>query len=326
MALLIRKPRRARAGLAVALVLTSATTGCGDALLDDQFRGTPIWQLKGEIRQGEEATADLSALRVALFWSPGGAQENVLERYVEQTTTSVPISLTLTYVLNVFQPPGPEHQVQAQVQGQAAGATYAVGRLLAYTDTNRNRRRDADEPIVGQNPPRALLWAAAPLDAGQSPTRNPLPAGFSTVLLPQRCDAQLPATTPGTCGVPIGSACKRDADCGGGVCLNQTTVSWQGGTCAVPEPSMDGCRPQDSSFVWNAPMPMGTGPSGFYVQRCTRDADCARRDRGSGDYVCDIGQKACVPVFPDNVSLGVTNVFPFCGALNEGGMMGGGGG
>lgn len=319
MALLNGTSRRARAGLSLT-VFTTLTTGCGDALFDDQFRGTPIWQRKGEIRQGAEATSDLSALRVALFWSPGGAQENVLERYVEQTTTSVPISLTLTYVLNVFEPPGSAQKVKVQ------GATYAVGRLLAYTDTNRNRRRDADEPIVGQNPPRAILYAAAPLDAAQSPTHNPLPAGFSTVLLPQRCGAVLPAASPGTCGVPLGSACKRDADCGVGVCLNQTTVSWQGGTCAVPEPPTDGCRPQDSSFVWNAPMPMGTGPGGFYVQRCTEDADCVRRERGSGDYVCDIGQKACVPVFPDNVSLGVTNVFPFCGASNDGGMMGGMGG
>lgn len=170
-----------------AFCITISLTGCGDALVDGDFRGVPLWQISGMVGQSEGAVPDTTGLRIALFWAPGGPRDNDLEHYVEDPSSSLPAQLPQALLLNVFQPPTPSMRVQAGSPG------YAVGRILGYLDRNQNGLRDPTEPIAGLNVPTAVLYAPQPVPAAQSPTGGTLAAGFQQVLLAQRCDRPPPA-------------------------------------------------------------------------------------------------------------------------------------
>jgi hypothetical protein len=290
------------------LLALAALAGCGDPLVDEQYRGVPIWSLRGDVVEHEGGLPpDVANLRVALFWSPGGPQDNDLTHHVEQVATSLPVQLPSPFLMNIFAPPGPEHLVRAP-----AGA-HGIARIAAYADRNRNGRRDADEPFAGLEVPRAVLYAPAPLAAGQAPTSGALAAGFHLLLLPQTCGRALPMTTPGDCGVPLGRQCQGDRECMGGVCIQRNGIPWNGGACAVPEPPMNGCRPAEGRY-YPSQTGMG-GPVGFYLKRCQADAECARMaDPIKGTYRCDPGLLACVPGGQSHVSIGLNApVIPFCG-------------
>jgi hypothetical protein len=289
----------------------AALAGCGDALVDNEYRGVAIWQLVGDAVEHEGGRPEETKnLRVAIFWSPGGPTVSEPGRYSEQPSTSVAVQLPSPFVLNIFEPPGPEHRVQAE------GGAYALGRLLAYADRDRDGRRGPQEPFVGLEVPYAILYAERALPQGRTPTSGALAAGFHRVLLPQLCGRPLPMPTePGDCGVPLGQSCMSSRDCGVGVCVESAGIPWTGGACAVPEPPMNGCRPGAGRYYQaQMGMGMGMGPEGYYLKACTTDAECRRpMDRIVGTYRCDPGLGACVPGSQVHVSLGGMVPFnPFC--------------
>ncbi len=286
---------------AAALLLVSVGSGCGKGLVDDEFRGAPLWTLHGEIEHSDSADASFS-YQAALFFAPS-LDVIDLEQMVELTGSGVPVAVPSTFVLNVFDAPGPEHMVKAN-DGSSSG--YAAGRLLVYRDTNGDRRRQKGEPFVAILPPSAVLYAPTDLPQGAAPTAGPLLAGFHSVLLPQPCAfVPPPATEAGDCETPLGMSCRDDADCGKGVCLRETKMPWPVGYCAVTEPPKNGCRPGKGAFL-NAPnySPTPAFINGYYIRRCSTDADCARPDRDPGLYLCDPGLLACVPHPPPRISVG----------------------
>ena len=59
-----------------------AAAGCGEPLLDDDYRGVPVWKLDGELSRGGAGAGDMTDLRLALFWN--GPTDNVdPEKFVD---------------------------------------------------------------------------------------------------------------------------------------------------------------------------------------------------------------------------------------------------
>lgn len=289
-----------------ALALLLATASCGDALIDREYRGVPIWQIVGSVSSTDSGPSGAPPNRLAMFYSPDAltqqaeSEETVrlaLGQLIEDTGTTVTLQPGIGYVLSLYEPPAPELRARSLSGGDAG---IAVGRILAYSDENRDGRHQSEEPFIGIEPSSAYLYVPAPLSAAQSPTRNPLAAGFFQVNLPQLCTTTvLPATDPETCGVDIGHQCVNDSDCTGGTCLKETNYPWPGGYCTVTmsmDPKSTACRPRQAAPTL---LPVfGARPDmtrGYYLKSCTADEDCEPDGDRHGLYVCDAGLRACRP-------------------------------
>jgi hypothetical protein len=288
------------------VLFLAALAGCGSPLVDQSFRGAPLWSVQGDSERG--GTVSDQRHMMALFFS--STLDNLdPEQMSELTASTTPLAVPSAFVLNVFRAPSP-HQL---VQGQS----YAVGRVLVYDDLNRDWRREPGEPFVGIEPPTAVVWAATELPVGAGPGHGVVAAGFTSVLEPQPCSFQPPQpTTPDDCGVPLGSGCGSDSDCGtGGLCLKQTKVPWPAGYCIVPDGAPDGCKPGSGAYLYLPRYVPSPGMfRGFYGRACVSDGDCSRGNRDVGLYSCDPGLKACVPTAdggPIPVG-GRVDVEPFC--------------
>lgn len=290
----------------LALALLAAAGGCGDALIDREYRGIPIWQIVGSVSTTDSGPSGAPPHRLAMFYSPDALTQSAsseeavraaLSQLVEDTGTTITLQPGVGYVLNLYEPPAPALRARSESGGDAG---FAVGRIMAYTDENRDGRRQAEEPFIGVEPTSAYLHVPAPLSAAQSPTRNPLGAGFFQVNLPQICAAKLlEPTDPASCGVELGRQCVNDTDCAGGNCLKETNYPWPGGYCTVilsMDPRSAACRPAKAS---PAMLPVfGARPAstrGYYLKPCVADLDCSPDGDRSGLYICDAGLRACRP-------------------------------
>ena len=297
--------------LALIAVLTAA---CGDAQIDRQFRGVPIWRFEGGILTTGTQPAHAAALRMALFWSPHGLQVVDPEQWVEQTGTTIPVAVPSNYVLNVFETPGPEHMLRLP-DGTAAG--YTVGRLAVYVDENGDGQHTAGEPLVGLDSHSGFYYFGEVLPADRRPTRTALAAGFYQAFLPQPCGfVPPPPTDAATCGIPIGSACAAHADCAGGLCLLGTSIPRPVGYCTTTTEAPSGCRPAAAAYL-GSPRFGRFSPllkKGFYLKSCTTDASCRRVEGREQDiYGCDLGLGGCVPLDAGGVQVGGPfQVEPFC--------------
>ena len=301
-------------GLGLGLGLAMGQTGCGDPLVDEQFRGAPIWSTQGELKLGQGQTRQL-AVRVALFWNPAGTGSNDVEQHVEQIDSGLSATVPSIFRMNVYQPPGPAHRVHLQGGGDAG---YAAGRMLVYADQNGNGRRDPGETFLSAEATDGYFYAARPLTAAESPLGRPMAAGFHALWLPQRCAAKSPQPeTAGMCGVPLGVPCHGNLDCGGtgmgmgmglaGRCfLDEGNKQWQNGACVVTDDFP--CHPASATWI-PFPPPPDAGPHfmGFYVRSCATDADCDRpMDHSQGNYRCDPGMGGCVPSDLPRFDVGTT--------------------
>ncbi len=292
-----------------------AATGCGDPLLGVEFRGPALASFATDLAAGGALPSRDPSLRLAIFFSPQGPMTTSVDQMVEHLASARAVTLPSTPVVNVFEPPSDELLVPAGM-GKAA---FGLGRLLVYEDRNGNRRRDVGEPVLGIDPPSAILYMPQPIAAGQSLTTADLPAGFRQVVLPQLCGRKPPpATSPDACGVRLGEGCRTDTDCGAaGYCLRETKFPWPAGYCVVTDPPGGGCRPEKAAY-YPAPRyaPIPPGLIGFYLRPCSSDSDCARTtDRDQGNYVCDVGLRACFPRNLAKIPVGSRlEVEPFCPA------------
>ncbi len=287
---------------------------CGDPQLDAQVRGVPIYSIRGSTQM--TGPAPDGALRIALFFSPSGLKVQDPEQLVEQIGTSTALALPSNYVLNVYELPEPQHMIRLAA---GADAGYAAGRVLVYVDADGNGRHTPGEAFVGIMGHLGIYYFRDRLDAANIPTKDPLAAGFYRVMLPQPCDFVPPTPTDaGTCGVPIGSTCRADRDCQGGICNLDAPFPWPSGYCTIPDPSPSGCYPGAASYLGAPPEVPGTRPApprkGIYLKPCAVDKDCIRADEPQNNaYRCDPGLRGCVPGAPPFVQVGPRiNVAPFC--------------
>lgn len=280
--------------------------GCGDAQLDEQFRGASLWNepIRAIVSAGSKLPS--SSLRVALFYTPQGVGVVDPERWVEQPATSRSLQVPSDFVLSAFEVP----QAALLIKDASGGsAQYGLARAVVYVDKNGSGLREPGEEFVGIVPDRAYLYAATDLAQGRTPTSAAMTAGFHSVVVPQICSKKVPVPNdPGTCGVPIGGGCSVDRDCGrGGFCLKETKQLWPAGYCVVPDAPGQTCRPTAGAYM---PRPQySITPSalafGAYLRRCQTDTDCLRStDREAGIYYCDEGLRGCVPRAPNLLPVG----------------------
>jgi hypothetical protein len=294
------------------LPLAGLLAGCGDALLGSDFRGPVLATFDTDLQVGGALPGSDTRLRIALFFDPAGPRSTDTNTLREHLPSARTVTVPGVHPVPVFDDPGPSLMVQPPVQP----AGYALARLLVYADSNRSGARDPGETLLGIDPALAILWLPQALPAGATPTGGALPAGYTQVMLPQRCGmATPPPTTADACGVPLGEGCRTDADCGLGYCLRETKIPWPAGYCAVTDPSPSGCRPGAAAY-YPAPRfaPIPAGIRGYYLRACRRDSDCVRKtDRDQFMYSCDLGLGACLPRIISRVPVGGRiEVEPFC--------------
>ena len=271
---------------ALACVLAGAALSCGDALVDERYSGTALFTVDGQV-QGSSEYVDVEhpQVNLALFWyvrNPQGGEP----LKVEQPGTSFRAEYYRPFKLKLFDEPGAEHLLLAP-----SGTRYGVGVVGAYQDTNGNKRRDESEPLIGGAAGRAVIRAPTALSAKDSPTGAPLPAGWHLVSTPLNCpQPSRPSSDPvadGECGVPLGSSCRSNADCAPGVCIHDFLGLWPAGTCAIPEPPLNGCRQKGSVLARHPEKPTPA----YWLKACTVTADCGR----VMPYQCDQQLRACKP-------------------------------
>lgn len=137
------------------LVCTGA--GCGDPLVDGNYRGPPAMEIHGnvlvetsELEEELRSVTEGGSLRMGMFWWTEGQPE---AQWIEQVTW-VETRFPALYIARTYRPP-PDQAVQASFRGRA----FAVGVPLVYVDGNENGVLDAGEPILGGSVDRALIWS-----------------------------------------------------------------------------------------------------------------------------------------------------------------------
>lgn len=283
--------------------LAVGALACGETLVDSDYSGTPLFTLQGVVGGPTEVPLESGALvTTAMFWSPQGPTARSYGELVEQLGTASAAPVPRPYVMNLFDEPGPQH-----LYTTPSGARYALGRVVAYLDTNRNGRLDPSELILGASQGFAVLYAPQELAAEDSPTGRPLRAGWQSFMLPLRCPGSTSGPGPapvadGDCGVPLGEPCDTDADCNGGVCLAELLIPLPHRMCAIPEPPPNGCRQRGSVLIRRGP------GRDAWIQGCESSSDCTR----GYPYQCDARLLACFPSAEVQVNLNETSMRPFC--------------
>jgi hypothetical protein len=293
----------------LAALLLSLVAGCGEGLIDREYRGIPIFQIKGNL-SASDGTESGAPMRIALFYSPDaltqkadseGAMRLALSQLIEDTGTTITVQAGQSYTLNIYEPPAPQLRARSPSGGDAG---FAAGRIMAYLDENRDGRRQPEEPFLGTEPSAAYIHVPSPLPSEQSPTQRSLPAGFFQLLLPQLCTFAVPAPNhDGSCDVELGRQCVDDFECTqinkAANCLKETNFPWPGGYCVMtlPEnPNEVSCRPRQASlYLSPASGARLRAARGYYMHSCTTDADCAEEGPRYGLYVCDTGLQMCRP-------------------------------
>jgi hypothetical protein len=114
--------------------LALGALACGDTLVDSAYSGVPRFTLQGVVGGTSDALPEPEALvTTAMFWSPMGPTARDYDERVEQLGTASAAPVPRPYVMNLFDEPGPQH-----LYTTPSGAQYALGRVVAYLDTNRD--------------------------------------------------------------------------------------------------------------------------------------------------------------------------------------------
>lgn len=241
-------------------------TACGEPLAPDVYRGDPITTLPLMI--SDDGTPTDGPVRVAVFWLPALTQARTLDAWVEDVSTGKTVIRPQRARLALFDTP-------ATLIEFAPGHRAGFGSVFAYQDRNGDGRRQPDEPVIGQLDERIIVYAPTDLAAEASPTGRRLSRGFHT--LPRRLPCHLATAAAPPCTLPLGAGCAADAECGGGVCLDEA------GFCVLDATGEQACRPTDAVLVIDLPAP-DRQPGRYFMPACVDDADCgaARCDRASG--------------------------------------------
>ena len=261
--------------------------GCGDALVDQTYRGEPIIRLEGQLRSFEPARPTTNAFYVSVFWSVNG--ETIIEpsMLVEQDSVGVKVEFPNSFLLNVFDVPPDSAKVSAPIKG----TDYWLGMILIYEDVNGNGKFDSAE-LRGGAEDTILIYTKSGISASLSPTGRKLSGGYQVMRLPISC----------ACDVRVGEACTSDADCGSeGFCVQELGgVNFSGGYCSV-RVNGGNCLPAGSKAMLYPEVTIND-PSGIpetlAYKKCANDSAC-RQNEG---YLCCQG--VCrPPELEDNCSV-----------------------
>ena len=255
---------------------------CGDALLEEGYRGVPVHRFSGQVTSVGGTASGLGPLRAAIFWNLDGTTD-VDGRLVEQDALSVKVRFPGIFEINVFDGP-------PDLDWARPGDPWRVGLVLVYQDGNGDGRAQPEERQGGASH-LVLLYAERALTAADAPLHRALAAGYHTLRVPMACEApeddEDADEVAMTCGVQLGAPCGATAPCGGeGVCVTSDRHHvWPDGYCMLRATSA--CVPAPALAL---PTDIGEGEALLYHQACDDPDDC-RLDAG---YTCG-DEGACVP-------------------------------
>ncbi len=133
---------------AIVVAGVCAAVGCGDVLVEGDYRGTPLISISGTIRVDDSVTpSEAEAVRVALLWANAGQQSEVAQ---VQSASAFPAR----YNLDVFTLP----PVRAMSELSDRNGLWALARIVLYIDSDGDERLDLGEPIVGASPDQVLAY------------------------------------------------------------------------------------------------------------------------------------------------------------------------
>lgn len=133
------------------LLATLPLFGCGDALVDGDYRGEPLITIRGEILQDEPLGAVDGRVLVSVFW---GANTQSTSPQVEQAV-NVRTEFPSRYMLDVYLPPSTEVMFVTPREAQ----TIAMGLILLYSDSDGDEIYDpAVDTLIGTSRSSVLIW------------------------------------------------------------------------------------------------------------------------------------------------------------------------
>lgn len=133
------------------LLVTAPMLGCGDALVDGDYRGEPLITIRGEILQDEPLGVVDGRVLVSLFW---GANTQSVSPQVEQAV-NVRTEFPSRYMLDVYRPPSQEVMFQTPREAQ----TIAMGLILLYGDSDGDESYDPEvDALIGTSRSSVLIW------------------------------------------------------------------------------------------------------------------------------------------------------------------------
>lgn len=282
--------------LAISAVFT-AGSGCGDGLVNGEYRGEPLFRFQGVIFSIMDQLPEESSIRVAIAWIPRAKGLSFDDGVIEQNSVSMTIRFPSLLEVNIFHPPQPEAFGDKK--------EYAWGYIIVYEDWNDNQRFEPEE-LLGGSPWRGILYAPQDVPQDRSPTGGILPKGFSLLHLPFEC-GQERWKSEQECGVPLGAPCSANSDCNassGGLCVDYVqSIDFPGGYCTM-EAREGGCIPKDGY-----PVQFPDIDYEYWMKRCTRNSDC----REAEGYTCSITEGSCFPELPVLIEIYEELQFsPFC--------------
>lgn len=287
------------------LAMALLGVACGDALVEDAYRGAPLLTVRGQISQVRSALPLQNNLRVAIFWSPSG-ETTIDDRLVEQAEVAVDLAFPALFEANVFAPP----------QGVAwrDDSPVHVGLILIYDDANQNGRFDVGE-VRGGARNLALLFAERDARADESPTGRALRQGITIGRLPLRCEPvenEGPETRSGWAET-VGTACTQASDCGpeaDWLCLlEDDDIYWSGGYCTRPNDPLNPLP--EASGVEPGSLWLNDQLAPHWLHECHDDTACR------AGYVCQA--ETCRPDQPYSlVIVRDFQVTPLCAEAEEG--------
>ncbi len=274
-------------------------SGCGGSLVDDSYRGQPIFQLTGRIHDVQLAKRSQD-LKAAIFWTQTATSSTHPDGLREQQAEQVQVTFPAQFEVNIFTPP-----LQAW---KPAESPFWLGFLLIYEDTDGSGNYSQPGELRGGADQTAIIYTQENIPAENSLTGAPLPKGFSKVLIPLGCGITFfpGPTDPSNCGMKLGASCRQDRDCGASAkCLKDAGyISFEDGYCVASVPEVPLCFPQDGVPVAielaaiqavNPNQEASFQP--FWFKSCQSNTDCRQ------GYECATDVLACMPTTPVFVTI-----------------------
>lgn len=290
-----------------------ALLGCGDPLVDQRYRGEPIFKATGTL--APDSMVPVSALTgdvlAAVFWKRSLEPSGGLRA---QLSASATVELPATIEVLLFAPPEPADFVEE-------GGSYALGFLLLFVDLDRNGRYDeGTDRIIGGDFGNAFVYSPQVIEAEASPSGTTLPAGFSLINRTLLCNWRLRSTA--TDPLPDYAPCEVGRRCAEGyacraitqVCAEEPSGECTpvGGSCGDGyrcDPSGPSCYPIQPSYQ---DICVGStcqrGETCADLLRClpaaaSRPIACGPSIGCAAGLICDQHTRSCTPLLPFTVEL-----------------------
>lgn len=170
------------------LPLLGLVAGCGDGIVTDDYRGEPLFEMRGKIvTLIMMSPVEGQRYRAAAFWIRSSTT-TAPSTLVEQASVSTEILLSGDFSLVFFRPPPDDAFSEADAQ-------LAAGLALLYRDADLDGRyTEGTDELLGGTLRHGFFYAREPIDDG--PLGRSIPAGFSSATLPLLCAGQRDGDPP----------------------------------------------------------------------------------------------------------------------------------